>query len=329
LIEPTYLLAENLMHFIITGGAGFIGSHLIEALIADDHQLTIVDNLSTGKPQNLSNHENLRFVKADILHGLSIYLPEQLSDRYDGLVHLAATPSVEQSWQAPLVAHENNLSTTLAVIQLCHRLNIPRLVFASSAAVYGNPQQSRISETDQTSPISPYGLHKLASEQYIALFSKQFGISSVNLRMFNVFGPRQAPDSPYSGAISIFASAMMAQCPLTLYGDGSQTRDFVYVKDVAIAFKKALTLDFPPSSSLTCNIGTGQAISLLELIGTLKSCLPHWQADLMIKSPRTGDIQHSQADITLATAKLEFTPQWSLEKGLRALIDDLKNPAQN
>jgi UDP-glucose 4-epimerase len=312
------------MHFIVTGGAGFIGSHLIETLLIEDHQLTVIDNLSTGKPQNLSNHTNLRFLKADILTDLSADLPSQLSDyRYDGLVHLAATPSVEQSWLAPLVAHDNNLSTTLAVIQLCHQLNIPRLVFASSAAVYGNPQQIPISEAAPTAPISPYGLHKLASEQYITLFSKQFGISAVNLRMFNVFGPRQAPDSPYSGAISIFASAMIATRPLTLYGDGSQTRDFVYVKDVAIAFKKALTLPLSPGSSLTCNIGTGQAISLLRLIDTLKICLPQRDAGLTLKPPRSGDIQHSQADIALATAKLEFTPQWSLEKGLRSLINDL------
>jgi UDP-glucose 4-epimerase len=312
------------MHFIVTGGAGFIGSHLIEALLAEDHQLTVIDNLSTGKPQNLSNHPNLRFLKADILTGLSADLPRQLSDhRYNGLVHLAATPSVEQSWLSPLVAHDNNLSTTLAVIQLCHQLTIPRLVFASSAAVYGNPQQISISEATPTTPISPYGLHKLASEQYIALFSQQFGLSSVNLRMFNVFGPRQAPDSPYSGAISIFTSAMLATRPLTLYGDGSQTRDFVYVKDVAIAFKKALTLPLSPGSSLTCNIGTGQAISLLGLIDTLKTCLPHWKAGLTLKPPRSGDIQHSQADIGLATAKLDFTPQWSLEKGLRSLINDL------
>ncbi len=323
------------MHFIITGGAGFIGSHLIESLLADNNQLTIIDNLSTGKAQNLSHHANLRFIEADILTELASDLGERLQagmgdgaafsgNRYDGLVHLAATPSVEQSWRSPLVAHENNLSTTLGIIQLCHQLNIPRLVFASSAAVYGNPQQVPISEAVPTSPISPYGLQKLASEQYVALFSKEFGISSVNLRLFNVFGPRQAPDSPYSGAISIFTSAMIAGRPVTLYGDGSQTRDFVYVKDVAIAFKKALTLTLPPGSSLTCNIGTGQAISLQALIGALKTCLPGWSADLIIQPPRVGDIQHSQADISLATAKLEFAPQWSLEKGLRSLIAELE-----
>ncbi len=308
------------MHFIITGGAGFIGSHLLEALLADNHQVTVIDNLSSGKWENISQHSQLNYLKQDLLN----CHPRQL-DRgpYDGLVHLAAMPSVVQSWLSPMEAHANNISATVAAIQLCQQLDIPRLVFASSAAVYGHPDLELISETSPVSPISPYGLQKLTSEQYITLFSKQLGISSVNLRFFNAFGPRQMPESPYSGVISIFTKAMQEGKPLTIYGDGSQTRDFIYVKDIALALKKALLVSMQPGSSLVCNIGQGKAISLLQLIEVLRNCFPNWKGDIKFEAGRVGDIQHSKADITQASLKLDFIPQWSLNAGLEGLISSL------
>ncbi len=308
------------MHFIITGGAGFIGSHLVETLLAENHQVTVIDNLSSGKWENISQHSNLYYFKQDLL----TCNPKQFfKDQYDGLVHLAAMPSVVQSWLSPMIAHDNNISATVAAIQLCQQLDIPRLVFASSAAVYGNPMQSLISEKCSVSPISPYGLQKLASEQYITLFSKHLGISSVNLRLFNAFGPRQTPDSPYSGVISIFVRAIQEGRALTVYGDGHQTRDFIYVKDIALAFKQALSMPMQPGSSLVCNIGQGKAISLLNLIGVIKGCFPDWKAEIDFKPARVGDIQHSQADITQASLKLDFTPQWPLQVGLEELIASL------
>lgn len=307
------------MHFIVSGGAGFIGSHLVEKLISENHQVTVIDNLSTGKIQNLLTSPKLTFIQQDILS----YKPEKLADRYDGLVHLAATPSVTQSWLDPLAAHHNNASATVAAIQLCHLLKIPRLVFASSAAVYGNPAQIPLSEDSPVSPISPYGLQKLAGEQYIELFSKHFGFSSVKLRLFNVFGPRQDPRSPYSGVISIFAKAMMAGKPICINGDGTQTRDFIYVKDVASAFAQALTTPLESGSSLTCNVGTGGAISLLELKEELQFCFPQWTAGTTFAAPRLGDIQDSQADIAKAKLYLGFEPQFSLRNGLQALKESL------
>lgn len=211
----------------------------------------------------------------------------------------------------------------MAVIELCQALNIPKLVFASSAAVYGRQQSLPIYETDDTNPISPYGLQKLVSEQYASLFAQQLGFSFVGLRLFNVFGPRQVPNSQYSGVISIFVAAMRQGLPITIYGDGSQTRDFIFVKDVARAFAKALTTPLKYGSSFVCNLGTGNSISLTQLVDILKDCLPDWKSEIRFAPSRPGDIQHSQADISKALSLLDFTPQWSMQSGINDLINSL------
>ncbi|NEP11868.1 MAG: NAD-dependent epimerase/dehydratase family protein [Symploca sp. SIO2C1] len=307
------------MHFIVTGGAGFIGSHITEQLLSEEHSVTVVDNLTTGSLNNLPEHPRLKLLDKNILD----CQPEDFIQPIDGIAHLAATPSVTDSWLQPLAAHHNNLSATIAVIELCQALNIPRLVFASSAAVYGDKTQLPISETQETSPISPYGLQKLVSEQYTNLFAQQLGLSFIALRFFNVFGPRQAPNSPYSGVISIFTKAMQQNLPITIYGDGKQTRDFIFVKDVAIAFTKALTISLPPGSCKTCNVGTGKQTSLLELVDILKTCFGKWNSELNFTTARTGDIKHSQANISQISSLLTFSPQWSVASGLRLLVESL------
>lgn len=308
-------------HFIITGGAGFIGSHVTEKLLLEGYQVTVVDNLVTGNLSNLPKHPNLKFIQKNILECQPTDFPETI----DGIAHLAATPSVTESWLNPLEAHHNNLSATVAVIQLCKALKIPRLVFTSSAAVYGNPIQLPISETHPTSPISPYGLQKLASEQYANLFAQEFAqefdFSVVSLRLFNVFGPRQLPNSPYSGVISIFVKAMQENKPIIIFGDGSQTRDFVYVKDVAIAFFQALTTNLNYGKSVTCNIGTGKVISLLNLVEVMKSCFPNWQGKVTFAEARLGDIKDSQASIKNATEILGFSPQQSFQSAMQIFIE--------
>ena len=305
------------MHFIVTGGAGFIGSHLTEQLLLEGHSVTVIDNLTTGHLQNLPEHSGLKFLHKNILD----CHPEDFSTQIDGIAHLAATPSVTESWIKPLEAHDNNLSATLAVIKLCQALKIPKLVFASSAAVYGDKTPLSISEEQPPDPISPYGLQKLVSEQYAALFTKQFNFSFIGLRLFNVFGPRQVPGSQYSGVISIFVDAMLKGLPIKIYGDGSQTRDFVFVKDVATAFAKALTTPLPAGSALSCNIGTSKSTLILQLVNIMRTYFPKWELEPSFAPSRPGDIQDSQADISKASSVLNFVPQWSVESGLKVLVE--------
>lgn len=307
------------MHFLVTGGAGFIGSHVTEQLLLEGHTVTVVDNLNTSSLKNLPEHPLLKLLEKDI----SKCQPQDFTEQIDGIAHLAATPSVTESWLQPLKVHHNNLSTMITVIQLCQALNIPRLVFASSAAVYGRQDHLPILETQDTCPISPYGLQKLASEQYARLFAKQLEFSVVVLRMFNVFGPRQVPSSQYSGVISIFSAAMQQGKPITIYGDGTQTRDFIYVKDVAIAFSRSLTTRLAPGECLTCNLGTGIATPLFRLVDILKAYFPEWKSETRFMFPRLGDIQHSQADITKLSSLLNFTAQYSVPEGINLLLQTL------
>ncbi len=306
------------MHFLVTGGTGFIGSHLTEKLIAEGHRVTVVDNLRTGNLQNLPlQHPNLKFLKKNVLESQ----PNDFPDKIDGVAHLAATPSVTESWLQPMEVHHNNLSAMITVLELCRTLKIPKLVFASSAAVYGDKIPLPVSEKQPPNPISPYGLQKLVSEQYAALFAQQFDLSFIGLRLFNVFGPRQVPNSQYSGVISIFVAAMQQGLPITIYGDGSQTRDFVFVQDVASAFAKALVTPLISGRALICNVGTGKSTSIIQLLNTMKAYFPSWKSELSFAPHRSGDILHSQADISHASSVLGFTPQWSIEDGLRVLIE--------
>jgi UDP-glucose 4-epimerase len=314
-------MTSQIKHFIVTGAAGFIGSHLTEQLLEQGYRVTAVDNLSTGYLTNLPQHPNLKFLHKDIL----TCQPEDFPEAIDGIAHLAATASVTASWLQPLETHHNNLSATVAVIQLCQVLKIPRLVFASSAAVYGNQTQLPISESLPTHPIAPYGLQKLFSEQYATLFAQKLDLSFVGLRFFNVFGPRQNPSSPYSGVISIFVKAMQENLPITIYGDGEQTRDFIYVKDLVIALTKSLIIPLETGSSLICNLGTGKTTSLLKLVDVLKIYFPDWHSVINLAPARIGDIRHSQADISIATSVLGFVPQWSIESGLKSLVENISN----
>ncbi|NTU73125.1 NAD-dependent epimerase/dehydratase family protein, partial [Candidatus Roizmanbacteria bacterium] len=197
--------------------------------------------------------------------------------------------------------------------------NIPRVVFASSAAVYGDIDRIPISETSPTQPISPYGLQKLASEAYMKLFVKHINITAVALRLFNVYGPRQRPDSAYSGVISIFSAAMRNNLPIAIYGDGEQTRDFVYVKDVAKAFAQALTKPMTKGEFLVYNVATGKKTSLLGLVETLKTNFPEWESRIEFKLARHGDILESQADISRAK-EMGFEPGFTVSAGLESLV---------
>jgi UDP-glucose 4-epimerase len=307
------------MHFIVTGGAGFIGSHLTEQLLSHGHRVTVVDNLSTGSMDNLPNHPYLQFLKKSVLD----CRPTDFLTPIHAIAHLSATPSVFKSWDHPFTAHHNNLSAMVAVIELCKALAIPRLVFASSAAVYGETTEIPISETQITKPISPYGLQKLVSEQYAQLFANKINLSFVSLRFFNVFGPRQDPTSPYSGVISLFTQAIAHNRPIIIYGNGDQTRDFIFVKDVSQVLTSALELNLRERSSLVCNVGTGQETSLIQLVNHLQKLFPGWNAPIKFAKARRGDIKHSCADISLSSSHLNFQPQYSIASGLKVLVESL------
>ncbi|MFM7887150.1 MAG: NAD-dependent epimerase/dehydratase family protein, partial [Pseudanabaena sp.] len=239
--------------------------------------------------------------------------------------HLAATASVPSSWLYPLDTHENNLSATVWVIELCQKLNIPRLVYTSSAAIYGEQTELPITENHLPNPIAPYGWQKLFSEKYAYLFSQRFGFSFIGLRLFNVFGPRQIPDSSYSGIISIFVNAMQQNQSITIYGDGKQTRDFVYVQDVATALSDALAKPLKSNFYSICNIGTGISTSLVELVDIISKCFPSWSANIKLEPARFGDIRRSQSDITRAYDILGFVPKTSIQSGIEYLVRSLND----
>jgi len=302
-------------HYLVIGGAGFIGSHLVEHLLAARHQVTVIDNFSTGKRENLSADPKLVVLEADIFE----LTANQLSGRFDGVVHLAALASVNDSWNDVLGAHELNLTATVRLIELVKQVNIPRFVFASSAAVYGNPHEIPITEEHDTVPLSPYGLQKLASEYYGRLFAQDNQMSFVALRFFNVFGPRQVTTSPYSGVITKFSARMRAGQPVTIYGDGSQTRDFVHVRDIARGIAQALVA-FGLGQFTVCNLGTGRAVSIRELVEIIGSFFPSWDGRLESAPARPGDILNSQADISAARRLLGYDPAHLLEAGLAAIV---------
>jgi len=304
--------------YIVTGGAGFIGSHIVETMLENGAEVFVIDNLTSGLRENLPDHSGVHVLAMDILSCAPADLPVSV----DGIVHLAARPSVVDSWAHPMDVHQANLSSTIAVIELCRQLEIPRIVFASSASVYGNQEILPVDEGVCPNPASPYGLQKLASESYLNLFCGHYGISAASLRFFNVYGPRQQPGSPYSGVISLLLDAMLEQQPFTIFGDGEQTRDFVYVKDVAGFVCRALQCDLPRRENTVLNIGSGQQVSINQLIELLRRHIPDWQAEIRHAPERPGDIKRSQADVAKAAAILGGAT-WDMETGLTQYLKDL------
>ncbi len=278
-------------HYLVTGGAGFIGSHLVEALIASGAAVTVLDDLSTGSLDNLaavSSHERFRFVRGDATRPLRAQLGDT---RPTHVVHLAAQISVVRSVAEPLVDLEQNVVATLRAIELAREVAAQRLVFASSAAIYGDgPQPSH--EGLVPEPTSPYGIHKLTSEHHVRLAALLHGVPAVSLRFFNVYGPRQLPTSNYAGVISIFVQRALAGRPLELFGGGHATRDFVFVKDLVAAIMRAAA-DGPRDGS-ALNVGTGRATSVRDVAAAVLEVTGSTSA--VIEAPaRKGEAMHSRA----------------------------------
>jgi len=306
---------------VVTGGAGFIGSHTVDALIAAGNRVCVLDDFRTGKRANLAHHAAsvpLDIVACDVSHGIFAGLAPITAKHgpVDRIVHFAAQVSVVSSVANPLVDMQVNYGGTLHVLEYARAHGVKKVAFASSAAVYGDVTQMPVGEDTPRQPMSPYGIDKLASELALDYYASVHGIPTTALRFFNVYGPRQDPSSPYSGVISIFADRAKAGRPLTIFGDGSQTRDFVYVGDVVRAIIAALG---DGNSRLIANVGTGSEITVLELARTIvelcggRSSIEHAPA-------RSGEIPKSRARVDRLREQLGVVAETRLVDGLRATL---------
>jgi UDP-glucose 4-epimerase len=303
---------------LVTGGAGFIGSHVVDALLEEGFRVVVIDNLSTGKLANL-NHatgSRLKFIEADVCDGL-FAATYDLGARIELVVHLAAQTSVARSMASPLSDARSNYLGTMQVLEYARLVGAKRVVFISSSAVYGNVTSVPIGESNPTAPLSPYGVHKLLGEVLLGYYRDAHGMSVAAFRLFNVYGPRQDPGSPYSGVISVFAKRALANEPLTIYGDGMQSRDFVFVADVVRAIIAAGTQH--DTETGVFNIGTGNETTINDLAKTIID-LTGSRSRICYEDRRAGDVHRSLADISSATTRLGYKPRVSLRKGLSATL---------
>lgn len=300
------------MHVLVTGGAGFIGSHSVEALLAAGARVTVLDNLSTGKRANVPQHERCRWVEGDVRDAAAV---SSAMSGVSHVLHLAAQVSVRASLEDPPHSASHNIAGFLNVAEAARAAGGIRLVYASSAAVYGPPQALPLDEDSACRPTSPYGLEKWIDDQYAALYRSLYATSALGLRYFNVYGPRQDPASPYAGVISRFAANIASGAPLTVFGDGRQTRDFVFVGDVARVNVAALSSSYEG----VLNVGTGRSVSLLQLIDALAACAR--RAPQVRFAPAVpGDIRDSAMSALRLQKVLGFVPQTGLEEGLERLL---------
>jgi len=307
-------------HILITGGAGFIGSHTVEALLQKNIPVTVFDNLSSGKHSNLNLKSSLlRFIEGDVLDYSALI---KAAEACTGILHLAALPSVPRSIDDPVHSHAVNTQGFLHVLQVIRELRRPlRLVYASSSAVYGEAKVLPCSDQAHLGKevLSPYALQKVQNEQYAELFAKLYGIQSLALRYFNVYGPRQDPQSVYSGVISRFMDLYQQEQALSIYGDGRQSRDFIHVEDVARANVLALAGNYHG----VLNIATGVPETLNKLVTYIEECGGQ-KAKLESLPPRLGDIHASYAATQKAEQYLDFCYQISLREGIERLISSRK-----
>ncbi|HMD33349.1 MAG TPA: SDR family oxidoreductase [Vicinamibacterales bacterium] len=300
--------------YLVTGGAGFIGSHLTEELVRRGHKIRVVDSLITGKRRNLEHIPGVELVEGDLAE-MDVATRAVAGMEY--VLHQAAIPSVPRSVKDPITSNRANIDASLNVLVAARDAGVKRLVYAGSSSAYGDTPTLPKREDMPTNPLSPYALQKLVAEQYCQMFTRLYGLETVTIRYFNVFGPRQDPGSPYSGVISLFSTALLENRQPTVYGDGEQTRDFTYVANVVDGVLRAC--EAPRASGEVINVACGTRISLNRLLETMKRILgTDGNATRAIyKEPRAGDVRDSQADITKAKAILGYAPIVDLEAGLR------------
>jgi nucleoside-diphosphate-sugar epimerase len=304
--------------YVVTGGAGFIGSALVRALLADGRRVHVIDNLATG------NLDNLEEIAGQItLHEIDLRDYNRIAPVLEGssrVFHLGALPSVPKSILDPVASHETNIDGTFNVFRACAEGKVGRVVYAASSSAYGDTEVLPKVETMLPRPKSPYAVQKLLGEYYASTFAECFGLEAVSLRFFNVFGPRQDPTSVYSGVLSIFLNCLIDRRAPTIYGDGEQSRDFTYVEDVVGLVLKAANAPAATVSGKVYNAGNGNRYTLNET----------WQLLQQIEGvsippkygpPRSGDVRHSQADTSAAVRDLGHKPQFTFEQGLRLTLD--------
>ena len=300
---------------LVTGGAGFIGSHLVERLCRLGHRVRVLDNFATGSPLNLQSIEgDVEVVEGDVRNLESV---RSAVRGVEVVFHEAALPSVARSLADPIASHETNATGTLNLLVAARDAGARRVVYASSSSVYGDAPADQKREDLPTSPKSPYAVSKLAGEQYCRAFFLGYGLETVALRYFNVFGPRQDPHSPYSAVIPLFTKAMMMQEPPTVHGDGRQSRDFTYVDNVVDG--NLLAASMPGIGGQVFNIACGDNHNLLDLVGALNGILGT-SLSPRFAEPRKGDVRHSKADISLARSRLQYEPRVFFNQGVRLAV---------
>jgi UDP-glucose 4-epimerase len=307
---------------LVTGGAGFIGSHTVDALLENNVRVFVLDDLSTGSFANLQQRKNthdLTFVRGSVVNYKRV---EALARRTDAIIHLAAVVSPFISTRQPMLTNMVNVSGTLNVLEAGRRAHAKRVVYSSSSSVYGNLRSNKISENSPLNPITPYGISKLAAEKYCHAYCTEYGLSTVSLRYFNVYGERQS-SNPYSGVIAIFAKRLLAGLPPKIRGDGEQSRDFIHVSDVVAA--NLLALRSPKATGTTVNIGTGIRTKIKTLASTLSALTGRLEIQAVNISRRPGDIRDSCADISDALKLLGFHPKVSLLEGLRLVVEWMRH----
>jgi len=302
------------MQILVTGGAGFIGSHLAERLAREGQQVRVLDNLSSGKRSNLAGLSGVDLIEGDIRDASTVRAAMR---GIDAIYHLAAVASVQASIDDPLGTHGSNFTGTLNLLEAARQQGVRRMIYASSAAVYGDTNALPVSEKTITNPLSPYAADKLAGEHYLNFYWAKHGIATTAFRFFNIYGPRQDASSPYSGVISIFVERIQRGQGVVVFGDGHQTRDFVFVRDLVNVLMSSLSSE--KTIGVVLNVGRGVECSLLDLLGTLERLVGR-SVSRRHEPARVGDILRSRADVSGLKAALNYVPSTAMEVGLAELL---------
>jgi nucleoside-diphosphate-sugar epimerase len=304
------------MRYVVTGGAGFIGSNTVDELIRRGETVIVLDDLSSGKEDNLAEvRSKISFIKGSITDLEAVRKAMQSADY---VIHLAARTSVPRSVKDPIDTNKINVEGTLNVLVAARDAKVKRVVFAASSSAYGETPTLPKVETMQPEPISPYGVAKYAGELYAQMFGRVYGLENVSLRYFNIFGPRQDPDSPYSGVLAKFCTAFLEKTQPLVFGDGEQSRDFTFIENAVAA--NLLACEAPNASGKVFNVGTGTRVTLNQTLALLANLTGN-KLETKYEPPRDGDIRDSQADITQAREVLDYQPLVTFEEGLRRTVE--------